>query len=238
MKPNKLLFGVALAGALAFGATAFAKTSPKYPLVTISLSGTVHYSPNYDDELSQEVPLKTVSYNTKTLIAMLNASSYATNKIHGVTGTNQIPTGSYFLWAPYEEELFLTNKNGFFFPLEGSGYDMGYLEVDEDHLIGTYSLNSVLAGTETDKTGIYFYFYDGAYYENEIETSGTATLNWTYGAASGGAQKATVSVAMSANSDEESYIYDYDAVSASFSASGSGSLTNESTNSVPFFYKY
>jgi len=242
MNLTKLSLSAAIAGVIAVGAITPSAAAPSsyYPLVALNISGTLYSTTNSGQ--AQKIPLKTVSYTTASLIKLLNASTNATNFVQTATGTNQIPAGSYFLWDPYEDELFLTNKNGFFFPLKGSGYDLGYLEVDEYHLIGTYKYQSLftLAGTETDKTGIYFYFSDGqsGFKDNVISTSGTATLNWTYGAASGGTQKATLSVTMAGNSDDGSYVGGFEAVSTSFSASGSGSKANESTDYEPFFYEY
>ena len=96
----------------------------------------------------------------------MNASPTASNQIQTVTGTNQIPKGSYFIWDPGNVYgLYLTNNNGFFFPLEGPGYEFAYLEVANQNLIGTvkYASTWVLNGTESDKTGIAFYFGDGPY---------------------------------------------------------------------------
>ncbi len=121
----------------------------------VNLSGTVSYSPNYGNQ-SLEVPLKTASYNNKTLISLLNASAYASNIIFSVTSSNQIPAGSSFLFDPDAGTLALTNNSGFYFPLTGPGYSFGFLEIDESQLIGTYSLSATLAGSETDKTGFYF----------------------------------------------------------------------------------
>lgn len=221
---------------MAFG-TALPAVAQSYPSVPLAISGTLYYTTN-NNTLAQGSPIIKVSYNNQTLINLLNASSAATNSLKTVTGKSQIPSGSSILWNPYDESLTITNSNGFSFPLYGSHYDYGYLEVDEYDLIGSYSLNAkTAAGTETDRTGIYFYFYDGSEAYNEIEIYGTATLTWTYGAAKGGSQKATLSVSMTGCGNDDCYIDDYTAIPSAFSATGSGSGT-EKTNNVPFYYTY
>jgi hypothetical protein len=236
MKPKRPLLCVAFAVTMAFG-TANPAAAQSYPSVPLAISGTLYYTTN-NGTLAQGSPMIKVSYNNQTLINLLNASSAATNSIKTVTGKSQIPSGSSIFWNPYEESLTITNSNGFSFPLDGSHYDYGYLEVDEEDLIGTYSLNTkTSAGTETDRTGIYFYFYDGSESYNEIEIYGTATLTWTYGAAKGGSQKATLSVTMTGCGNDDCYIDDYTAIPSAFSATGRGSGTAK-TNNVPFYYTY
>jgi hypothetical protein len=242
MNLTKLIFGVAIAGAITCGlaTSALSQSFSGYPLVKLSISGTLYFTTNSSN--IQSVPLKKYSYTTQTLIDLLNASSTATNKMQTVAGTNQIPKGSYFIWDPDSDNLYLTNQNGFFFPLQGSGYQFGYLTVDENNLIGTvkYSSTWVLDGKETDKTGIFFYFGDGEYQDsdNEIELYGIATLTWTYGNVSAGSQKASLSVSMSGNGNNDCYIDDFDAIPASFSASGSGTTASMPTDFQPFFYVY
>lgn len=251
---TKLILSAAVAGAIAFGATTSALAfTTNYPVATISLSGTVYYSPNYDGELSQQVPLKKVSYNNKTLIDLLNASSSASNIIFQVTTKTNIPSGSYFLFSPGDSQLYITNKNGFFFPLQSASYNyegppftatnylFGYLYVDAYQLVGTYNTSSTdYSGSETDKTGIYFYFENYANNNTYFELYGTGTLNWTYGKNSGLFHKTSLSLSMSGISEDESEVASYYGVHAGFSASGSGSEANQliSTNIVPFFYNF
>jgi hypothetical protein len=242
MNLTKMISSVAIAGAIICGlaTSALSQSFSGYPLVKLSISGTLYFTTNSSN--IQSVPLKKYSYTTQTLIDLLNASSTATNKMQTVAGTNQIPKGSYFIWDPDSDNLYLTNQNGFFFPLQGSGYQFGYLTVDENNLIGTvkYSSTWVLDGKETDKTGIFFYFGDGEYQDsdNEIELYGIATLTWTYGNVSAGSQKASLSVSMSGNGNNDCYIDDFDAIPASFSASGSGTTASMPTDFQPFFYVY
>jgi hypothetical protein len=242
MNLTKMISSVAIAGAITCGlaTSALSQSFSGYPLVKLSISGTLYFTTNLSN--IQSVPLKKYSYTTQTLIDLLNASSTATNKMQTVAGTNQIPKGSYFIWDPDSDNLYLTNQNGFFFPLQGSGYQFGYLTVDENNLIGTvkYSSTWVLDGKETDKTGIFFYFGDGEYQDsdNEIELYGIATLTWTYGNVSAGSQKASLSVSMSGNGNNDCYIDDFDAIPASFSASGSGTTASMPTDFQPFFYVY
>src|SRR5450432_1227371 len=120
MNLTKLISSVAIAGAIIFGRTAApaAEIFSGYPLVKLSISGTFYLTANSTN--TQNVPLKKMTYNTQTLINLLNASPSATNMLQTVTGKSQIPPGSYFLWDLSEEELYVTNKNGFFFPLFNS----------------------------------------------------------------------------------------------------------------------
>jgi hypothetical protein len=235
MNLKTLIFSVAVA--MALGMTKAAAEQLPYPVVKLSLSGTIYYSTNSNGG-SLSAPLIKVSFNNKTLIAMLNASAAASNDVFVATGKTQIPSGSFFLFDLNAGTLALTNT-GFYFPLKGSGYDYGHLVVNQYQLVGTYSLKSTLAGNESDKTSFYFEFSDGADFETAVKLYGTATLNWTYGAASGGTQKSTVKVTMSGISEAGSYVKEnYEGVTASFSAGGSGSVANEPTNALPFFYVY
>lgn len=226
------------------GATAAKGFVLSYPSVPVFFSGTVYWISNYNGNMN--VPINKTAFTSKTLIALLNASSSATNDMFYVTGTNQIPKGSYFIWNPYRESLGITNKNGFFFPLEGSyniatntthSYDYGYMDVDDEGLIGTYNLKSSnSAGSETDVTGIYFYFDDGN--GNYLEIYGTATLNWTYGPVTAGSQETALDVSITGTGNDDSEWVDYYyAVPADFSAHGKGHGLESSSN-IPFFYKY
>jgi hypothetical protein len=246
MNLNKLITSAAIAGAIIFGraTTTQAQTFSGYPLVKLSISGTYYYNTNSSNV--QNVPLKKFTYNTQTLIDLLNASPNATNMMQSVANTNQIPKGSYFLWDVSEEELYITNKNKFFFPLFSSsplpGYDFAHLVIAQDNLIGTvkYSSKVPLEGSETDKTGIEFYFNDGGDGgpgKNQMDLFGVATLNWTYGKPAGNSQKASLSVTMSGNGNGTGldYIGNNNAIPTAFSASGSGSITNLPTDFQPFF---
>ena len=238
MNLKTLIISAAVAGVMAFGVTKSAAEQISHPLVNLSLSGTIYYSTN-SAKGSLSGPLIKVSYSTKTLITILNASRNASNKLQSVTGTNQIPAGSTFLFDPYAGTLAFTNKNGFFFPLKGPGYDFGQLYINQYQLIGTYSLKSTLAGKETDEGSFYFEFSDGADLETSVKLYGAATLTWTYAAASGSTQQASLKVSLSGISDNGSQIQkDFEGVNTSFSASGSGSVANEPTNAVPFFITY
>ena len=78
MKLTQLVAAVALAAA--FG-LATARSMPiqlfsGYPLVKLNISGTFYYTTNSSN--TQKVPLKKVSYNSQTLINLLNASPAAT----------------------------------------------------------------------------------------------------------------------------------------------------------------
>jgi hypothetical protein len=245
MNLNKLITSAAIAGAIIFGSAAAtpAQTFSGYPLVKLSISGTYYYNTNSSN--IQNVPLKKFTYNSQTLFDLLNASPNATNLMQLVANTNQIPKGSYFLWDIAEEGLYITNKNGFFFPLLGTNYgfhDFGYLAINETNLIGTvkYSSKVPLEGSETDKTGIEFYFNDGGDGgpgKNQMDLFGVATLNWTYGKPAGNSQKASLSVTMSGNGNGTGldYIGNNNAIPTAFSASGSGSITNLPTDFQPFF---
>ena len=113
MNIAKLISNAAIVGAIIFGLpeAAPAQTFSGYPLVKLSISGTYYFTTNSTN--TQKIPLKKFAYNTQALINLLNASPNATNMMQTVTGKSQIPKGSYFLWDIAEEELYVTNKNGF-----------------------------------------------------------------------------------------------------------------------------
>ncbi len=112
MNPTKIIFSVAISGAIAFGAITPTKaasfsgypspvplpylTPPPpvspfsgYPLVKLNISGSLIYTTNSSG--AQKVPLKTLSYTTQTLINLLNASPTASNQIQTVTGQTRFP---------------------------------------------------------------------------------------------------------------------------------------------------
>ena len=251
MNLTKIIVSVAVAGAITFGMTTSALAFSSYPLVKLNISGSLTYTANaYLTNSSlppaQKVPLKKVSFDTKSIIAKFNASSTVSNSVFAYTGATSIPSGSYFIWDIYDDDLYLTNKNGFLFPLyvnDGTfDWDYGYLEVDESHLIGTYKYKSpwILSGSEKDSTGIYFYIYDDGDNDSyfEVELYGVGTLNWTYGTPSGGNQTASLSVSITGDSNDDSYVNGFEAIPISFSASGSGNLASMPVSNQPFFYEY
>src|SRR5208282_4726570 len=173
-------------------------------------------------------PFQKYSFNSQKLIDLFDASptfqKALTNQFNSVA-SNAVPAGSYFVWDIWNEELIITNKNGFSFNLDSnkSGDDFGYLYIYDDYLLGTFTRNDKTgSGNEQDLTGIYLYLYD--YNGNEIEGYGAATLNWSYAAMSVGSQKTTVSVSMSLNN----YYAELKGNQAApvFKASGSGTATD------------
>jgi hypothetical protein len=239
MKITRMLLCGAIAGAVAFASTNKASAVQYLPLVKVNISASITYQgPTTDNGTVTKVTVKKVSGNTKALIALLNASptfqAALTNEF-GSVSSNQVPSGSYFVYDPYEEELIITNKNGFSFNLDSnnSGRDFGYLDFDDDVLFGSYSINDTTgAGSENDTTGIYFYLYD--YNGNYIESYGTGTFKWKYGAVSGGDQKMTLSVSLKPNG----YYAEVDGnegLVTSGSISGSGTATLP-TLDEPFYY--
>ena len=247
MNLTKLISTAMIAGAILFVRAEAAPLPSQifsgYPLVKLNISGTYYFTANATN--TQKVPLQKFAYSTQTLINLLNASPNATNMLQTVTGKSQIPAGSYFLWDVAEEELYITNKNGFFFPLLSTNYNFGYLAINEFNLIGTVKYSSVgaLNGSETDETGIEFYFNDGGDggpAKNQMDLFGVATMKWTYGKPAGENQKATLSVTMSGNGNgtDVDYLNNFNAIPTTFSASGSGSIASMPTDYQPFFYVY
>jgi hypothetical protein len=232
-----LMLRALVGAALVLAAAPQAALASRYPSVLLGLSGTLVYTTN--NNLTMGVPITRVSYTGQSLIKLLNASANATNTMQQVTGTNQIPAGSHFLWNPDEQSLTITNDNGFSFPLEGAGYGYGALLIDEEQLIGSYSLDAgKRSGSETDVTGIYFYFYDGNANPNEIELYGTAALLWTYGAAESGSQKVILNVTMQGCGNDESTVNGFEAIARTFSATGMNGAGRESTSDVPFYLEW
>jgi hypothetical protein len=238
MKFKQMMRSATVTAALALGAASIsASPSLSFPSIPLSISGTLYYTTNNNIKLN--APIVPVSFNTQSLIHLLNVSPSATNVLKQATGTNHIPVGSYFLWNPWNETLTITNRNGFSFPLRGSNYNLGYLDLGDSQLIGTYSLNAKTGtATETDRAGSYFYFSDSVNGEvNEFQIYGTALLNWTYGAASNGVCKATLSVTMTGAGNDGCYVNGYDAIATTFSATGSGSGSADS-DLVPMYWNW
>ena len=245
MKLTKILVGGAVVGALAFFTVGTVKAAATYfPAVPVNLSGKI-VVPVTDTNGNQIITtngnivtgkLQTLSFNNKSLIALLNASpavqSYITNYVTHSVASNSIPAGSYFVLAmgldytnsfyDYYGDIWVTNKNGFSFDVEVP-VDF-YIEWDEDEVVGTASLNNVTgAGKEKDITGVELYFYDDN--GNEIEGYyGLGTFNWKYGAVSSGLQTKSISLAMSPAA-YYAEVNDVNAITTACSVSGSGSST-------------
>ncbi len=246
MKLTKILLGVAVVGALAFFTAGAVKAATYFPPVALNLSGTVTV-PVTDTNGDQIITtngnivtgkLKTVSFNNKSLIALLNASPdvqrYITNNVTHSAVSNSIPAGSYFVWTMgmwdgntndfYDDsgDIWVTNKNGFSFDVEEPV--SFYIYWDEDEVVGTAKLNAITgAGTEKDITGVELYFSD--YNGNELEPYyGQGNFNWTYGPVSGSLQKKSISLTMSPATCYAE-VNDVNALTTAFSVSGSGSAT-------------
>jgi hypothetical protein len=219
MKLTKLAsIAMVAAVALAYNAKAI---EVLFPPVKLTVSGTVSYnaaSPA-DNGKTTKSALTKVSITTKSLISLLTNSPTVISTLMDVTGTNQIPAGSYFVYdlntnnvlydpnfgTPGEEgeevmALIVTNKNGFSFTLAGydsvaaANYDYGFLNIDQVNLIGSYSQNDTTgAGSESDLTGIEFYFNDGN--GNQLDDYGNGVMTWSFGKVStNSVQKTTLSV--------------------------------------------
>ena len=200
MKLTKLAsIAVVVAVALAYNA----KGQVSFPLVNLTISGTVSYNASSPADNGK---------TTKSLISLLTNSPTVTSTLMDVTGTNQIPAGSYFVYDLNTNNIFddpnfgevmaliVTNKNGFSFTLVGydtiaaTNYDYGFLNIDQVNLIGSYSQNdSTGAGSESDLTSIEFYFNDGN--GNQLDDFGNGSLTWSFGTVStNSVQKTTLSV--------------------------------------------
>jgi hypothetical protein len=166
-----------------------------------------------------------------------------------VTGTNQIPAGSYFLFdlnnnfydpilETYVNPLLVTNINGFSFPLAGydlaaTNYNYGYLYIDCLNLIGSFSQNDTTdAGSESDLTGIEFYFNDNN--GNSFDDFGNGSLNWSFGKVSGGVQKTTLSINFPAPNGFSDMVYFNPAIAQNVKCSGKGTGNVES-GIFPFY---
>ena len=118
------LASVAVVAAVALACNARA-VEVTFPLVKLAISGTASYnasSPTNNGANAMSVLTK-VKVNTKSLIGLLNASPTVTNTLQDVTGTSQIPAGSYFVYDLDNENLIITNLSGYNFTLRG--YDGG-----------------------------------------------------------------------------------------------------------------
>ena len=227
---------IAVVAAVALAYSAKAQVS--FPLVKMTISGTVSYnaaSPT-TNKTTIKSGLTNVSITTKSLINLLNASPTVTNTLLDVTGTNQIPAGSYFLFDLYNSNLIITNKNGFNFSLYGTdpvttNYVYGYLNVggsDYGNIIGSYSQNDTTgAGSESDLAGIEFYFDDSN--GNSLDDFGNGSLKWSFGKVStNDVQKTTLSVAFPAPDGFSDMVNYKTAIAQNVKCSGKG------TDNVPF----
>ena len=238
MKLTQTLLCAGIAGAMAFAA---GKAPAQYlPSPKINISGTITYTTVITTNGAvAKGTLKTVSFNTKSLIDLLNASptfkSALTNQF-GSVSSNQVPAASYFIYDIYDEELIITNKNGFAFNLYDnlSVVNFGFLDINNNVLIGSFSINTnTSAGSESDVTGVEFYFNDRN--GNIVDNFGNGTLKWSFGKEDGsGNQKVSLSVKMVPTGSEAEVNGNSDAFSQKTSISGSGSATVPALNH-PFY---
>jgi hypothetical protein len=254
MKLTKFAFmAVVVTVALAYNA----KAQVSFPLVNLTTSGTVSYnaaSP-VDNGTTTKLALTKVSITIKSLIGLLNASPTVTSTLMDVRGTNQIPAGSYFVYdlntnnvsydpdpyiGEYVAALIVTNKNGFSFTLVGTdpvtknGYDYGYLNIYEQNLIGSYSRNDTTgAGSESDLTGIEFYFNDSN--GNQLWDFGNGSLTWSFGKVStNSVQKTTLSVNFTAPNGFSDTVNNNAAIAQNVKCSGKAT-GNVASGVFPFF---
>lgn len=261
MKPTQLAsVAVVAAVALAYSAKASVGT---FPLVNLAISGTVSYnaaSPA-DNGTTTKSALTKVSFTIKSLIGLLNASPAVTNTLFDVTGTNQIPAGSYFLFDlnsfSYNSDigenliaLIVTNKNGFSFTLDGydsvaaANYYYGDLDIDDvnnfyagsttyANIIGSYSQNDTTgAGSESDLASIEFYFNDNN--GNSFDDFGNGSLKWSFGKVSGGVQKTTLSINFPASDGFGDTVNYNSAIAQNVKASGKAT-GNVASGVFPFY---
>ena len=241
MKLTQTLLCAAIAGAMAFAAGKASSAPAQYlPLPKVSISGTITYTTAITTNGAVvKGTLKTVSFTTKSLIDLLNASptfkSALTNEFSSIS-SNQVPAASYFIYDIYNEDLIITNKNGFAFNLYDnlSAVDFGYLNIDNNVLIGSFSLNTnTSAGSESDVTGVEFIFDD--HNGNLVDNYGNGTLKWSFGKEDGSSnQKVSLSVNMVPAGYEAEVNGNSDAFSQKTSISGSGSATVPALN-YPFY---
>jgi hypothetical protein len=241
MKPTK--FGMlAIAAAVVLGTAYSVQAVPvTFPLVQMNISGIVSY--NADNPSTNGTAVKSeltkVSITTKSLISLLNSSTNVTKTLLDVTGTNQIPSGSYFVYDLYNENLIVTNKNGFRFTLKGedavtsTSYEYGYLDIDMDNLIGSFNQNdNTGVGNETDLTGIDFYFYDKN--GNQLEDYGNGFIKWNFGKVSGSVQKTTLSIDFPASNGYNDEVNYNSAIAQNVRCSGSAT-GNVYADIFPFY---
>jgi hypothetical protein len=253
MKLTKLAsIAMVAAVALAYNAKAI---EVLFPPVKLTVSGTVSYnaaSP-VDNLKTTKSALTKVSITTKSLITLLNQSTTVTNTMLDLGLTNQIPAGSYFLfdlnnsfYDPVIElsvnPLIVTNINGFSFTLAGydsvtsTNYDYGYLNIDEQNIIGSYSQNDTTgAGSESDLTGIEFSFNDGN--GNQLDDFGNGVITWSFGKVStNNVQKTTLSINFPAPNGFSDTVNGNSAIAQNVKCSGKGTGNVESDIGIFPFY--
>lgn len=224
-----IVAALAFATSMAFATTTVATND--LPWVPVNISGSITY---LSTNSATKGTLKTISFNTKSLITLLNASPSVTNTLNYATGVNQIPAGSYLVWDINDSSIFVTNKNGFAFNLQGyapSYYDWGYLTPGNYYnypnngmQVGSYSFKSTGAGSEQDLTIANFYFDDNN--GNEISSYGNGTLNWNFGASNGATNNAVQTASVTVKMQPAgwyAYVNGDPGVPKNMSISGSGS---------------
>ena len=215
-----------------------------FPWAKLSFSGTMTFGnqreTNVNGNFSSGTGEFTVSFNNQKLMALLNASpTFIAALTNQFTNIFQIPAGSFFVWNitnTSDQYLIITNKNGFSFNLDRNvTNNFGGLDYDNDYLFGNFTLKDATHdGTETDQTGIYFWFDD--YNGNQINAYGAAKLTWTYAPASSGNQKATLTVSI--NTDGGGYDGEVAGWNAVVNMKGSGSGTGTDPEAQSPFYLF
>lgn len=174
-----------------FAALALAAVSAvhaqSFPLIPVNVSGTFFYNTNQTIN-TNIVSLRSFSANfvTRDLISMLTNSPVVSNVVVDVTGSNGIPAGSTLAvnssFGRYS--LLVTNKSGFSFPLSGKdyvtdeSYNFGRLNNSANFIPANFNIaTNTLAGSETNRFRVSFYFNDGV--SNYFSVSSIATVNWT-----------------------------------------------------------
>jgi hypothetical protein len=238
----KKLSILAIVAAMMTLATGKALAIVIFPAPTVTVSGVISYlATNSDNGTTSKGATKTVSFNNKSLMAMLTVSPAVQTTLSDLGLTTNIPAGSSLLYSINDRDLIITNKNGFEFSLDGydpitsSDYDYGLLQIDQGVLFGSYSLNDTTgAGTEADQTSVYFSFNDGN--GNKITAYGYGTLAWTYGTVTAGEQKAKVTVSFHPSGYSAEVSSNSTAISTTCTISGTGSGTIGSLGEP--FYKW
>jgi hypothetical protein len=223
---KKILTLAAIAATMTFASNKASAIPPhSYPNVPLNISFTAQYSQeilttNSAGTTVKSSSLQTVSFNNKSIIALINLFE----------GAN-IPAGSYLAWNPWDEEIYATNSSGFYY------YPYNDLEIDEDGLTGQSARDlTTSAGTEKDLTAVEFEMDFGD--EDYFYTYGNlGTLNWTYGTATGTNQPVTLSISINLQGSDDCYFEDNQAEVTSGKITGTGKGTDP-TDQFPFWYNY
>ena len=165
-----------------------------YPPMTVNISGVFYQNNQVGGVYGTYTKWDMLKFRftSKDLIRLLNSSGTFTKVLYNVTGVTQIPDGSFLkididqpvmLYWWNEWSIFVTNRNGFSFPLNSiydpvQGHYYTFLEIYHESWVGSAKfVNATAAGHEIDKAVMHFTFNNGE--GTDFELLGVGDFRWT-----------------------------------------------------------